>query len=53
LLPLLCPECDFSGVWGNNDGDKIAVQKMAQGKILESPNVETYGEKKDSVGALF
>ncbi|MBW1798772.1 MAG: metallophosphoesterase [Deltaproteobacteria bacterium] len=53
LKPFFALECDFSGVWGNNDGDKIAVQKMAQGKIMESPNVETYGEKKILLGQYF
>lgn len=50
LKPLLGLKCDFMGVWGNNDGDKIAVDKTAQGKICESPNIETYGEKKILIG---
>jgi predicted phosphodiesterase len=25
LKPFLALECDFSGVWGNNDGDEITL----------------------------
>lgn len=50
LKPLLGLECDFMGVWGNNDGDKIAVDRVAQGKISESPSIETYGGKRILVG---
>ena len=53
LKPFLELECDFSGVWGNNDGDRIALQSMAQGKIMESPNVEVYDEKKILLGHHF
>ena len=47
IKPLFSLECDFLGVWGNNDGDKIALHKMSQGKIINSPSIETYGKKKD------
>jgi putative phosphoesterase len=53
LKPLFALECDFSGVWGNNDGDKIALQKMARGKIIESPRVEVFGERKVLLGHYF
>jgi putative phosphoesterase len=53
LIPLLSLECDFLGVWGNNDGDKIALQKVAQGKIENSPHLESYGEKKILLGHHF
>jgi len=53
LKPFLNLECDFLGVWGNNDGDKIALQKMAQGRIENSPWVESYGEKKILLGHHF
>jgi len=50
LKPLLSLECDFLGVWGNNDGDKLALQNMAQGKIENSPHIEFYGRKKILLG---
>lgn len=50
LKPLLSLECDFLGVWGNNDGDKLALQNMAQGKIENSPYIESYGRKKILLG---
>jgi len=53
VKPFFSLECDFLGVWGNNDGDKIALQKMAQGKIENSPLVESYGEKKILLGHYF
>ena len=53
LNPFLSLECDFLGVWGNNDGDKIALQKMAQGKIENSPFIETYDQKKILLGHYF
>lgn len=53
LKPFLALECDFLGVWGNNDGDKIALDKMAQGKIVDSPSIETYGEKRILLGHYF
>ena len=46
IKPLMALECDFLGVWGNNDGDKIALQTVAQGKIENSPYIESYGQKK-------
>ena len=53
LKPLLSLECDFLGVWGNNDGDKIALQNIAQGKIENSPFIESYGDKKILLGHHF
>jgi putative phosphoesterase len=53
LKPFFSAEFDFLGVWGNNDGDKLAVQKIAQGKILESPRIETIGDKKILLGHYF
>jgi len=53
LKPFFLLECDFMGVWGNNDGDKIALQNMAQGKIENSPHIETYGQKKILLGHYF
>lgn len=53
VKPLLDLECDFIGVWGNNDGDKIALDRVAQGKIVETPSLKTYGEKKILLGHYF
>jgi uncharacterized protein len=39
LKPFFSLGCEFLGVWGNNDGDKIALQKIAPGKIENSPHV--------------
>jgi putative phosphoesterase len=37
---------EFIGVFGNNDGDKLLLQKRAQGKILNSPNWANIDGKK-------
>lgn len=50
LKPMFSLKCDFVGVWGNNDGDKIALNRIAQGKIVDSPTIETIGEKKILLG---
>jgi putative phosphoesterase len=53
LKPFFALESDFVGVWGNNDGDKIALQKMAQGKIENSPFIETWDKNKILIGHHF
>ena len=53
LKPLLSLESDFMGVWGNNDGDKIALDRIAQGKIVASPSLVTYEGKKILLGHYF
>ncbi len=53
LKPFLTLESDFLGVWGNNDGDKIALRNMAQGRIETSPHIETYKHKKILLGHYF
>jgi len=53
IKPLFFLEADFMGVWGNNDGDKIALNKAGQGKIVNSPSIETYGGKKIIIGHFF
>ena len=50
LKPLFSLKCGFRGVWGNNDGDRIALHKLAQGSIVESPTIETYGTRKVLIG---
>jgi len=58
INPSIAKELFSSGlkvkaVFGNNDGDKIALQKMAQGKIENSPCIETYDQKKILIGHHF
>jgi hypothetical protein len=36
--------CDYGGVFGNNDGERMGLQKIAQGRIHESPFVFTIGD---------
>jgi putative phosphoesterase len=31
--------CDLTGIFGNNDGDKLLLQKMSEGKIFTQPHV--------------
>ncbi|MCP4602718.1 MAG: metallophosphoesterase [Proteobacteria bacterium] len=50
LKPLFALECDFHGVWGNNDGDKIALNQVGRGKIVNSPNIETWQGKRILLG---
>jgi len=35
--------CDYGGVFGNNDGEHTGLQRIAQGRIHESPFVFTVG----------
>ncbi len=53
LKPLFSLECDFLGVWGNNDGDKIALDKMGQGRIVNSPSIETFDGQVVLLGHYF
>ncbi len=46
LKPFSSLICEFVGVWGNNDGDKIALQKMARGKIKNSPYIQFWDQRK-------
>jgi putative phosphoesterase len=38
ILPFLKEKMKFIGVFGNNDGDRLLLQKFANGKILRSPH---------------
>lgn len=38
LLPFLIDEWEFNGIFGNNDGEKLFLQKKANGRIKNSPN---------------
>jgi putative phosphoesterase len=30
-------KCGFTGIFGNNDGDKLLLQKMSRGRIFNQP----------------
>jgi putative phosphoesterase len=38
--------CGFTGIFGNNDGDKLLLQKMSGGKIFAQPHELLLGGKK-------
>ncbi len=38
--------CRFIGVFGNNDGDRLMLKKMSDGKIFNSPHEINIGDKK-------
>lgn len=31
--------CGFTGIYGNNDGDKLLLQKMSEGKVFNQPHI--------------
>jgi len=39
-------KCDFTGIFGNNDGDKLLLNKMSEGKIHPQPHIFELGGKK-------
>jgi len=45
LKPFAELGCGFTGVWGNNDGDRLALQNVAGGRILESPSIHDFSGK--------
>jgi putative phosphoesterase len=53
IKPLLALECEMLGVWGNNDGDRIALYETARGRIFPSPRVEIYDGRKILLGHHF
>lgn len=53
LKPFWSLNCRFLGVWGNNDGDKIALDIAANKRIAESPRMETLGEREVLLGHYF
>ena len=46
LRPFMALKCEMRGVWGNNDGDKIALNAVAQGRIYPSPDIKVYAGRK-------
>ncbi|MBI5633587.1 MAG: metallophosphoesterase [Nitrospirae bacterium] len=39
-------QCDFTGIYGNNDGERVLLQKLSQGRIFTQPYVLELAEKK-------
>jgi len=38
--------CGFTGIYGNNDGEKLLLQKLSQGRVFKQPHVfELEGKK--------
>ncbi len=47
VIPLIMSdEYEFFGVFGNNDGDRLFLQRRAGGKILRSPNWVSFQGRK-------
>ncbi len=51
--PLLGLNCDLVGVWGNNDGDKLALTRISEGRIKDSYLVIEQGGATILVGHYF
>jgi putative phosphoesterase len=41
--------CGFTGVFGNNDGDKLLLQKMSEGRVFNQPHIFELGGRKIAV----
>ncbi len=39
-------KCEFTGIFGNNDGDKLLLQKMSGGRIFNQPLIFELNGKK-------
>lgn len=44
--PLNELNCQYFGVFGNNDGEKFGLSKKSQGRITQPPNLVEFGGKK-------
>ena len=51
--PLRELSCEFVGVWGNNDGDKLALTRVSEGKIKDSFVALERGGSRILVGHYF
>jgi len=38
--------CGLTGVFGNNDGDKLLLQKMSEGRVFNQPHIFDFGGRK-------
>jgi len=39
-------ECEFTGVFGNNDGEKVLLKKLSNGRIFTQPHITEIEGKK-------
>ncbi|MEW6108950.1 MAG: metallophosphoesterase [Nitrospirota bacterium] len=39
-------KCGFTGIFGNNDGDKLLLQKMSEGRIFNQPHIFELSDRK-------
>ncbi len=46
VAPLGELECEYVGVFGNNDGEKLGLSKISQGRINVHPHSVEFGGKK-------
>lgn len=46
VIPLNDLKCQYAGVFGNNDGEKIGLSKRSQGRINIAPQIIELGGKK-------
>ena len=46
VAPLGELECEYVGVFGNNDGEKLGLSKISQGRINVHPHFVEFGGKK-------
>ncbi len=53
VKPLLQMGCEFIGVFGNNDGDRIAIQNASRGKISTQFSIKACGNKTILLGHYF
>jgi len=38
--------CGFTGIFGNNDGDKLLLQRMSEGRVFNQPYIFELGGRK-------
>lgn len=39
-------QCDFTGIYGNNDGERVLLQKLSKGRIFTQPYILELAGKK-------
>jgi putative phosphoesterase len=39
-------KCGFTGIFGNNDGDKLLLQRMSEGRVFNQPHIFELAGKK-------
>ncbi|TAN39061.1 MAG: metallophosphoesterase [Nitrospirae bacterium] len=39
-------QCEFTGIYGNNDGEKLLLQKLSKGRVFKQPHIFELGGKK-------